>query len=50
MKVCNTIELTTPTSAQISNIIDALIPNINEKIKEKFIGFVPVLSLSDAIA
>jgi SpoVK/Ycf46/Vps4 family AAA+-type ATPase len=40
MKVCNTIELTTPTNTQISNIIDTLIPNINEKIKEKFIRFV----------
>jgi len=35
MKVCNTIELKTPTSNQISNIINTLLPNVEEKIINK---------------
>jgi len=40
MKVCNTVELKTPTSLQISNIINLLIPNIDETIQFKITNFV----------
>jgi hypothetical protein len=40
IKVCNTIELKTPTNIQITNIIDNLIPDINVNIKIKFIDYV----------
>jgi hypothetical protein len=40
MKVCNTIELKTPTDIQSSNIITSLIPTIDEKIKKNTVAFV----------
>jgi hypothetical protein len=40
IKVCNTIELKTPTNIQITNIIDNLIPDINNDVKKKFIEYV----------
>jgi len=35
IKVCNTIELKTPSTQQISNIIHLLVPTVDENIKEK---------------
>jgi DNA polymerase III delta prime subunit len=35
MKVCNIVELKTPTSEQISNIIELLLPNIDKDVKNK---------------
>jgi hypothetical protein len=35
IKVCNTIELKTPSTPQISNIINLLIPSVQENIKQK---------------
>jgi len=40
MKVCNTIELKTPTTSQISNIINLLLPNIDNVIQSKIAIFV----------
>jgi SpoVK/Ycf46/Vps4 family AAA+-type ATPase len=40
IKVCNTIELITPTNDQIMSIIDTLIPNIESKTKFKFTEYV----------
>jgi len=40
MKVCNTIELQTPTIFQMSNIVNLLLPNIDNKIQEKITIFV----------
>jgi Cdc6-like AAA superfamily ATPase len=40
MKVCNTVELKTPTINQITNIINTLIPDIDISIKNKIIIFV----------
>ena len=40
MKVCNVIELKSPTKLQMSNIITNLIPNIEEELKEQFIMFI----------
>jgi DNA polymerase III delta prime subunit len=40
MKVCNTIELKTPNSLQISNIVNLLIPNVEEEFKDKIASFV----------
>ena len=40
MKVCNVIELKTPTTPQITTIIDTLLPNINTEIKGKFVSYV----------
>jgi hypothetical protein len=40
MKVCNTIELKTPTNSQISLIINKLLPNLDENVKEKLVVFV----------
>lgn len=40
MKVCNVIELKTPTTPQITTIIDNLLPNINTEIKGKFVSYV----------
>ena len=40
MKVCNTIELKSPTNIQITNIINTIIPNIDNSIKNKLITFV----------
>lgn len=40
MKVCNTLELNSPTNKQITNIINTIIPNIDTVIKNKLITFV----------
>jgi DNA polymerase III delta prime subunit len=40
MKVCNTIEIKTPNNNEITNIINSLLPNIDETIKNKIITFV----------
>ena len=40
MKVCNIIELKTPTISQISNIIENIMPDLNNNIKEKIINFI----------
>jgi hypothetical protein len=40
IKVCNTIELKTPTNIQITNIIDQLVPDIDVNVKLKFIDYV----------
>ena len=40
MKVCNVIELQTPTVPQISLIIDKLIPTVEDKIKTKLVNYV----------
>jgi hypothetical protein len=40
MKVCNTVELKTPNLHQISNIIDSLLPQVEQNIKSKITTFV----------
>jgi len=40
MKVCNTIELKTPTNNQITILINELIPNLNKEIQVQLINFV----------
>ena len=40
MKVCNTIELKTPTNLQITSIIKTLIPTMEESIKNKVLTFI----------
>uniref|UniRef100_A0A6C0AQV8 AAA+ ATPase domain-containing protein n=1 Tax=viral metagenome TaxID=1070528 RepID=A0A6C0AQV8_9ZZZZ len=40
MKVCNVIELKTPTSPQITSIINVLLPNISIDMKAKIIHYV----------
>ena len=40
MKVCNTIELKTPTTFQISSIVNLLLPNINDSVQLKISNFV----------
>jgi len=40
MKVCNTIELSTPTCLQIDNIVNSLFINVDSKIKNRIISFV----------
>jgi hypothetical protein len=40
MKVCNTIELKTPTLPQITNIVDLLLPSVDKNIKSKISTFV----------
>jgi DNA polymerase III delta prime subunit len=40
MKVCNTVELKTPTSPQINQIINSLFTNIDTNIKDKIINFI----------
>ena len=40
MKVCNVIELQTPTVSQISLIIDKLIPTVEDKIRTKLVHYV----------
>jgi len=40
MKVCHVIELKSPTKMQMSNIIQHLIPNINDTIKTNIITFI----------
>ena len=40
MKVCNTVELKTPIIPQITQIVQAILPNIESNIKNKIIHFV----------
>ena len=40
MKVCNVIELKTPTSQEINIILKTLIPNVDETLQNKIINFV----------
>ena len=40
MKVCNTIELKIPTTAQVSTIVKHLIPTVEDVIKNKIISYV----------
>jgi DNA polymerase III delta prime subunit len=40
MKVCNVIELKTPTVLQITSIINILLPNISIDMKEKIVNYV----------
>jgi hypothetical protein len=40
IKVCNTIELKTPTNIQITTIVDKLIPDIDVNVKPKFVDYV----------
>jgi len=40
MKVCNTIELKTPTTDQIVSLIDILMPTIEDEMKQNTINFV----------
>ena len=40
MKVCNVIELKSPTKIQINNIINKLLPTLDETIKNSVIGFI----------
>jgi len=40
MKVCNTIELKTPTNIQITNIVNLLLPKVEEQTKLNIVTFV----------
>jgi len=40
MKVCNTVELKTPTTCQISEVVQALLPTMENEIKNKIINYV----------
>jgi len=40
MKVCNTIELSSPSPPQITSIIKTIMPNMNEKLVQSIIDFV----------
>ena len=40
MKVCNTIELTTPNNIEITKIVNSLLPKTDENLKQKMISFV----------
>ena len=40
MKVCNTIEITTPNNIQIDEIVSFLLPKIESELKNKIIAFV----------
>ena len=40
MKVCNTVELKTPSLHQISNIVDFLLPSVEKNTKNKITNFV----------
>ena len=40
MKVCNTIELKTPNSLQITRIVNSLMPNVSEEIRMKISHYV----------
>ena len=40
MKVCNTIELKTPTTQQVTQLVEAILPNISENNKDKIINYV----------
>ena len=39
MKVCNTVELKTPSPAQIEQIVQHLVPSIDATLQQKIIGF-----------
>jgi len=40
MKVCNTIELKTPNQLEVSNIVNKLMPSIDNQIKTKLISYI----------
>jgi predicted ATPase len=40
MKVCNTIELATPTNIEMTPIVNSLLPNMDNHLKQKIITFV----------
>jgi DNA polymerase III delta prime subunit len=40
MKVCNIIELKPPTQPQITSVVQSIMPNVNEDIKDKIIAYV----------
>ena len=40
MKVCHVVELKTPTKPQMTNILDNLVPNIEDTIKPNIINFI----------
>ena len=40
MKVCNTIELTTPNNIEVTKIVNSLLPKTDENLKQKMISFV----------
>jgi DNA polymerase III delta prime subunit len=40
MKVCNTIELKSPTNSEISNILQTIVPNIDDSLKQNIIKFI----------
>jgi len=40
MKVCNTIELSSPSELQMNSIVDHILPNMNNTIKKKIIQYV----------
>ena len=40
IKICSTIELKTPTSKQISNLLNILMPKLEENLKHKMINFI----------
>ena len=40
MKVCNTVELNTPSKIQISDFIEKIIPCVTPKVKDNFIDYV----------
>ena len=40
MKVCNVVELKTPTKQQISNIVTKLMPNLNDSLQNNIINFI----------
>jgi len=40
MKVCNTVELKTPNSLEVSNIINKLMPSVDGEIKTKLIHYI----------
>ena len=40
MKVCNTVELTVPTSIQIDKIIQSILPKMNEHVRSKITDYI----------
>ena len=40
IKICETVELKTPTQSQIKNIITILMPNLEEELGDKMTGFI----------
>jgi hypothetical protein len=40
MKVCNIVELKPPTQPQITSVVQSIMPNVNDDIKDKIIAYV----------